>query len=519
MAVELRLGSARKLAQVLGAAFLLLVASCRAPLAQQPAAEIHLVLLHTNDVHGQVLPRSGADAAGGGIARIAACIERVKQSEPNVIVVDAGDWFQGTPEGVVDGGLPIVRALALTGYDALCVGNHDLDAGIEHLRGLLEETQLPAVLANVREAAGERVAWAAPWRIVERGGLRIALVGLLTTATPEITHADARELTFVEPRIELERARSELAGRVDLLIPIAHLGVREARELARGSPDLPLIVSGHTHDLLTEGLREGETLIVQAGSRAQAVGRVDLWIAPETHRVLRSQATIEELRAEPEPAWRNSAVEAACSTLEMQASKELEAVVGVLQAPATRRKELGSSSAGNWICDTMRRHASADVALHNKGGTRSDLPAGKVTRRALFEFLPFDNTLVTLTLRGAELEACLRKALESKAHKGLEFSGLRAFVRRGADGSVQLVRIEVGGKPVEAERLYRVVANSFLAGGGDDLTELQQGADHHDDGLLLRDLMGRELAQPGGASPLVEPRVEIVDGAAGARTP
>jgi 2',3'-cyclic-nucleotide 2'-phosphodiesterase (5'-nucleotidase family) len=486
------------------------VSGCRVP-SRPDAALVHVVILHTNDVHGQVLPAAAPEAgapAVGGLARLAACIRELRATEPDLVVVDAGDWSQGTPEGALDSGSPFLEALDAVGYDAMCIGNHDLDHGIATLVGQLSRTGLPAILSNVRELDGSRVAWAQPWRIVEVRGVRIALVGLLTTATPEITHPDALGLRFEDPALAWSRAREELAGAADVLIPIAHLGLSEARALARAHPDIELLISGHSHDALPEGLREGSTLIAQAGSKAAFVGRVDLWISD--HGVVEVRAQLLPLTEDPKPEQRVPEVEAACEHLEQRSSERLAQRVGILAAPATRLKTLGSSSAGNWICDAMLRRTGADVALHNKGGARSDLAPGPLTRRDIYQFLPFENELVVMTLSGRELEACVRRAVEVTLHKGLDYAGMTVFVRRESEEVVRLARIEIGGLPLECEREYRVATSSYLAGGGSGLVELEHGANQRTIPVQLRDLMVEELVA-GYATPSEEQRVIVIE--------
>src|SRR5205085_11423188 len=131
-------------------------------------------------------------------------------------------------------------------------GNPRLAFGVANLARRITESKMPALLANVRERDGTRVPWAKPWRIVEKGAWKIALVGLVALETPEITHPDARELTFVDPARALAEVRTELAGRADWILPLTHLGVDSDRELARAHPDLPLVVGGHSHTFLKD---------------------------------------------------------------------------------------------------------------------------------------------------------------------------------------------------------------------------------------------------------------------------
>jgi 5'-nucleotidase len=509
-----------------------------------PAGErLHLAVLHTNDLHGQVLERKAVwidreePPEIGGLPRVAAEIARQKRELESqgagVLVLDAGDWFQGTPEGQLGRGAEFVRALAEVGYDVLVVGNHDFDHGVGHLRGLLAPGALPAVLANVFERApglgddadarpgdpGAKRALPAvpPWRIFERAGLRIAVVGLLTPTTPVISHPETRELDFRPPAQTLALALEELDGEVDLVIPLTHCGLEEDRALALAFPALPLVVGGHSHTYLKEGERVGGTLIVQAGSKASALGRAELWIDPRTRSVVESRARLIDLTTDASGEARGRALEAACAHMVEASAAAMTEVVGELSADARRGSGLTSGSAGNWMCDVMRAAGAADVALHNRGGIRRDILKGPVTRRDLFEIMPFENTLVVLELSGAELADVIEKSIEGSGRSGLEVSGARVFVRpaqasppvdhtpnKDAQGRTsaplgELVRIEIGGRALDPERVYRVATNSFLAGGGDGY--FARDGKLSDSGLLIREVLeqgfeGRRIQRP-----------------------
>ena len=109
----------------------------------------------------------------------------------------------------------------------------------------------------------------------------------------------------------MARSGREILADADLIVPVGHISVDESRRLAQAAPDLPLIVSGHSHTYLKEGVREGNTLIVQTGSKGSALGRVDLWLDPATRRVVKSEARVVNLLEEPAPKWRSLAIEAA----------------------------------------------------------------------------------------------------------------------------------------------------------------------------------------------------------------
>jgi len=462
----------------------------------------HLVVIHTNDLHGQVLPRpatwlerEGAPPDCGGLERLAACIESLRSEAREaglpVLVVDAGDWFQGTPEGRLDRGRGYLRALAELEYDGLAVGNHDLDHGPEVLAGHLRSVRLPALLANARSRDGSPLPGTEPYRIVRRGGLRIALVGLGSVHTPRMTRAGADELLWREPADVLAELQVELEGKVDWIQPITHQGVGADRELARAHPELDLIVGGHSHSLLRHGLREGQTLIVQAGSGATAVGRVDLWFDPRTKRVVKSTATLIQLYDPPDPRFARTDVRSACERLVRRSGKHMDKVVGHLTAPLVRgRDRTASSPAGNLVSDLMRAHAAADVALLGRSALRADLPAGPVTRRALFSFLPFDDQLLHLSLTGAELLEVLRAAVEDEGRSGLAVSGLTLELRRGR-GKSRLTGARVGEVPLDPGQTYRVVIDSFTASGGSRESPLGRARRRGRDSPHLRELVER----------------------------
>jgi len=393
----------------------------------------------------------------------------------------------------------------------MCVGNHDLDHGIEHLEGLLDEVALPTVLANVWHG-NERVDWGPPCRIIEVAGIRVGVVGLLTPTTPEISHEDTRILRFEDPAATLTRVRAEVEADVDWILPLTHLGVPDDLALARAHPDLPVIVGGHSHTYLKEGAFEGDVLVSHVGSTARTVGRLDLYFDGRTRELLELKHGVVDLLETPQPQHRNATVEELCAALVEESEREMAVVVGRLEAPLERN--LGryrSSPAGNLVTDVMRARLGADVAIQNRGGIRRDLAAGLVTRRNLFEILPFGNHLVAMTLSGAELEACVQAAIEGTAHTGLEFSGLVAEVAVEAGGNGRLVGLLVGGEPLDANRDYRVVTNSFLASGGDAYPSLGDGRDRREDPAPIRAALEEYFRACDSVLPPIEERYRVVE--------
>ena len=206
-------------------------------------------------------------------------------------------------------------------------------------------------------------------------------------------------------------------------------------------------------------------------------------------RVVESESQLISLRdASLVGEVRNEVVDTLCEELSRRAEAEMGTVVGRLAGPLERSRGLVSSSAGNWVSDLLREYGKADVGLHNKGGLRADVPVGDVSRRMLFEMLPFQNTVVVLELPGAVLRGAVRSAVEVRRHAGLEFSGMEVALRRAPGGGFQLAELRIGGEPIEPERVYRVATNSFLADGGDGYFEPAQFESARDTETLLWEL-------------------------------
>lgn len=481
-----------------------------------------ILLIHTNDVHGQVLPRKATWISKdqppliGGLPRLAAHVraERRKAAEQgrSMLVLDGGDCYQGTPEGGIDNGLPFVIAQALVGYDAMAIGNHDYDHGIDNTRRLLTRGNAPFLCANIRQRSdGSKVEWALPYRIMDLAGLRVAVVGFVTVDTPNISHPETRTLEFRDPARELAELKPELERqKVDWVLPLTHLGIERDRELARAHPELVLIVGGHSHTYLANGTREGNTLIVQTGSKAGAAGHVELEYRRDTRSLKAVSARLVDLLEEPPAADRVAAVDTICEALVRESDAIMSAVVGEALAPIERtRDNTRSGSAGNWITDLMRSYSGADLALMNRGGIRTDLRAGPLTRRDCYEICPFDNNLVVLSMPGSEVEILLRRCVESRNHSGVELSGGRVQLRKSGD-EVQLVGVQVGGAALDPARVYRVAVNSFMANGGDAYFEAGKSFPRQEDPILMRDLLCEMLGREPRTKAATDNRYETV---------
>jgi len=458
---------------------------------------------HTNDVHGWIMSRPGTNPldAGrlvGGAPALKALIDR--DGTPK-LVLDAGDWWQGTPEGSLTKGEAVAEVFNAVGYDAAEIGNHEFDAGQDALKSLIGKMNMPILAANVYGADGKRVPWTKPWIIKDVDGVKFGIFGLLTTHMDKLAFPkNIAGLTF---RREVDEARDDVkalrrAGAY-VIIAVTHVGYEEEgrpkfegdQTLAREVSGIDLIVGGHSHTVLSHAYRDPAhgTLIVQTGCYLVRVGRVTFKIDPKTHRVLASSDELIDLR--PDRMGEDPAVKAIVDKRADEAGKVFETVVATATADMTRASANAESGLGSWMADCYRNWAGADVAFQNGGGIRSDLSAGPVSLRRIFNVMPFDNSLVKLKMTGAQLRALLDHGMAGP--RLLQESGAEIEFTPGAPPGSRVTSVKIGGAPLDDAKTYSVVTLDFLVSGGDGFTEFG-GAPQDESEVLARDVL-KECAE------------------------
>ncbi|MBI4613446.1 MAG: 5'-nucleotidase C-terminal domain-containing protein [Planctomycetes bacterium] len=494
---------------------------------------VRVTILHTNDIHGQVHPKKAtwvsqeAPPLVGGYLSLATFVERVRSEVGaqggHVLLVDSGDVWQGTPEGTLTKGDLIVDLMNRVGYDVAVIGNHEYDLGEGNCERMVRRSKFPWLGANIRyEGSGGIPPYAKEFVVQEYEGVRIGILGVTTSEMKKVTGAGLTDgLVFVREEEGVIRAARALdVNSVDLVVLASHSGVEREREFAGEFPGIDIVLGGHSHTELRNGWIHPQTGVRVHQNRGSGLTatRIDLVFSRRTRKILSvSGATIDLWVAEfpPDPA---------AVALAAEYGKGIDAVMnqvlGELAGPLDRVRELASSPLGNWIADCMREATGAQIAFHNKGGIRSDLPAGPITRRMLFEISPFGNTLVTMDLSGHQI----RELLENSFLRGmsyLEISGLDLVTDPARPEGARILEARVAGVPLDANATYKVVTNNFLAQGGDGHVLFKEGANWTETGIVLLDATEKSLA---AASPLAYSSQERLrrpapEGAPGPETP
>jgi 2',3'-cyclic-nucleotide 2'-phosphodiesterase (5'-nucleotidase family) len=432
-----------------------------------------VTLFHTNDIHGSFLPepatwRPDKAEVGGFVALARHLAAERRTAAAACLLVDGGDFMTGDPvtaiasDGVV--GVAMAELMNLSGYDVGVIGNHEFDAGRANIARLAESFGYPLLAADLADTLG-RPAFRAQPVILERGGLRIAVLGVSCAELRDLcppSRISALELRDQAAVVQAQLA--DLVPRTDLQVLISHDGIEGDRALARGlaAAGLDVIVGAHSHTRLEEPQVVEGVVIVQAGSNLKNLGRLDLTLANGS--VTTYRGGLVELTA----AGGDDAVPPALAAAVDRYRREVETVYGerVGELTATwRRNSRGESNLGSWICEAMRARAGTDVALLNSGGLRKDLPPGPITLLDIHQMLPFANELVVVELAGADLRRVAQANAQAAADGSygiLQVAGL-AYAYRERAGAVELVETTVGGEPLRDDRIYSIALPDYVA--------------------------------------------------------
>lgn len=433
-----------------------------------------LVILHTNDMHGHLYPGYDFNMPGepkprvGGMARIAglarAVREQAEQAGTGFLLLDAGDVFEGTPEGLATRGMATIEVMNLAGYDAMTVGNHEFAHGVENLRALARGARFPMLACNIeREADRDATGFCVPWLIKETGGLRVAVIGVITPSTPVMNFPDAVSGLRFLPTAEQVAATLAQVNREhhpDVVVVLSHIGSQADAALARAVPGIPLIIGGHDHVALEAGMRRGESLICQTGDHALRCGRVDLTYDKETRTIVRLEATLVNLD-EQTPA----AAPEVLAKLETLRQPGYDEVIGRCGASCVQSRDQ-ESRIGNLVTDAVRAGTGAAVAVMNNGGIRSGLLRGAVTRRDLFEVAPFPESVRIYTLKGSALRSLIESGADGTGGFKYELSGVGFELHAKETEGRRVQRLCIGDQPLGEDADYRVAVSEFFAQHG-----------------------------------------------------
>lgn len=247
--------------------------------------KIKLVILHTNDTHSQVEPTESSTsktADMGGYARRMGVIDSIRNKEQNVLLLDAGDFSQGTPYFNFFNGRVEIDVMNRMKYDAATLGNHEFDNGIDTLAVILKTAKFPIISSNYELEKTPLFGMLKPYLILDHFGLRIGIITANVEPKGLIIESNYKGLIYKDAHKTANKTATFLKQKkhCDVIICLSHLGVKPDYEMAHGSNDIDVIIGGHSHSLLenaTEKNKVGKSVIIaQMGKSGLYLGKVEL---------------------------------------------------------------------------------------------------------------------------------------------------------------------------------------------------------------------------------------------------
>lgn len=471
-----------------------------------------LRVIETTDFHGAILGGQRERRTNrpiGGSPAVAAAIEHYRGQNPaGTVLIDGGDIFQGTMISNLQFGRPVVEQMNFLGYAAAAIGNHEFDWTADTLKSRVLNMQFAALGANMLERkTNKRPWWVRSDTTVTRRGVKVGIFGLAYPGTPRVTMpAYVAHLRFADDSVTSAPLPAKLRkGGASVVVAVGHIpaetdSTRKARgdiaRLARGIKGVDGWFGGHSHNVVDDVIENAPVMI--AGANGQWLVIADYTVDPVKRAVVTAETSHRNMQIYADEFPIDSAWVGHVERWNAEVGPVAAEVLGRSASPLDRNRP--EASIGNFICDAMRFSSGADIALQNPGGMRANMAAGTVTRAMVYDVMPFDNTIVTVELTGAEVRLALEQAL--RGERITQVSGIRYVVNMDAPAMQRVVSItNADGSPFDEAKTYKVAANNFMASGGDSYDALGQGRNKVESGFVIRGAMEafvRDRCKDGG---------------------
>ena len=459
-----------------------------------------LVVLHTNDIHGYF----EEDVENGhlGIDAVAAAKKYYQSLGANVLLLDAGDFAQGHTLVSYNQGMNAIELMNAAGYDAISLGNHELDYGYDNMINLVNAANFPVLDANIlSKETGEPLFDTN--ELFEFEGIKVCVFGLDTPETQtKASPLNVKKITFLDNEELFTCAQNQVdalkAIGCDYIICIGHLGVDE-ESAGRRSTDLiehvngiDLFVDGHSHTVYENGNQVKDTLIVSTGNYLNNLGVVVYDGIETTATLISAEEYVGERDAEVAALVQTKAEEVA-KAYDALFAKTVYDLVGDKPVVRSQETNLGNFAAGAYLyaattyAEEYQLGITVDGAISNGGGIRASISAGDISMNTLMTVFPFGNTVTIIKVTGAQLLEALEAAcficpeasgafpqvagiqfvLDTTVpyENGAQYPDSTYYAPANPGSRVTIT--SVGGKEFKLTDTYYIATNNFTAAGGD----------------------------------------------------
>jgi 2',3'-cyclic-nucleotide 2'-phosphodiesterase (5'-nucleotidase family) len=473
-------------------------------------------ILHTTDLHGHILPT--ADYNGnpdyGGLARCAAQIRRWRRQNPNSILIDVGDVYQGTDVSLRNKGELMIDLFNHLKYDAWIVGNHEFDWGIDTFMNALQRSAMPVLAANtilngkpagVSSDSHHPFAKIQPLIVKEIAGIKLAIIGVTTPGMPFWLPGEfTRGIEFQNPVEPVRRAIATAKNEgADAIVLSGHMGLKmrtggddfanTVMALTSEFPEVPVFIAGHTHQAIPSRITNG-VLFTQADHFGIHVGRVDLLFDRNSKKLLHREAICEMMDNRFHP---DHVIVSRARAQLAESDAALSSPVGELAETLRGQSRPGVPSdverlIGAAISEALvERNVPLDGVMHGAFDDRAGLVAGPKTLNDLWNLIPYENYIVTARLSPEEIKVVMEEVFTS--HEKRNLLGFEVKTQGRGENCRIISTTLADGRQLDRNKKYVIAFNSFDSrSGGHHFMKLRTLLERPEANYVLRPLQTRD---------------------------
>jgi 5'-nucleotidase/UDP-sugar diphosphatase len=489
-----------------------------------------LTILHTNDNHGRFWSnRHGEYGMAARKTLVDSIRAEVLKAGGEVLLLSGGDINTGVPESDLQNAEPDFKGMAMIGYDAMALGNHEFDNELAVIREQQQWVNFPFLAANIYDETTKKRLFK-PYELFAKGDLSIAVMGLTTEDTKKLGNPEfMNNIVFTKPVDEAKKLLPELKEKADIIIAATHMGHYQDGNfginapgdvsLARSVEGIDMIIGGHSQDpvcadaqgdIITKykaGMAcmpdvQNGTMIMQAHEWGKYVGRADLefkngQLSLVSYQLipvnLKKKVTNEQGEKErvfvAQEITEDEQLKAFLTPYQEKGQDKLQQKIGSVDGKLEGDRDVvrfKPTNMGYLIALAQMEKVGADLAVMNSGGVRDSIAQGDITYKDVLKVQPFANVTSFVELNGQELLDYLKVVAEKPIDSGAfaHFAGANLTVTNG-----KLVSVTVKGEKIDMTKTYRMAINSYIASGGDKYPVLNKHKGYVNSGFVDADVL------------------------------
>lgn len=520
--------------------FFFCIIFCALNLSSVFAQNTDLEILHTNDVHGRLLPYtfggSNNDELLGGVARRFTLINEIRQQTPKTffLLLDSGDIAQGSMFFNIYNGIPDIEFMNEQGYDAATIGNHEFDKGSLILSELVDKAKFPFLAANLQfDKQSPLYGKIKPYLIKDFNNIKVGIIGIVTDEIKLLSNI-GKYTKVLNPVKSVKKYIKEIDKDTDVIIILSHFGYDNDKYLASRIKNADIIIGGHSHTAITSpafinDLNKHPIIIVQAGEFGRFLGDLKVKVADDQVSFVSYKLHTIDSSISPD-----SLIVDKLKSFQDQIDKSSQIIIGkTLTSINFIRDEVRGkeTSGGNFVVDAIKnKFPETDIVFQNGGGIRKDIiiPPGNITLADVLEIHPFDDEIILFDLSGKDIKSTLERSVASLPYSYggfLQVSGITFVVDVSKPPQVltkdyQKIKREgsrvrdifINGKSINLNKTYRIAANTFLVNGGNGFWSMRNSSKHlYNSGITVTDILEEYLKNHSPVSPTVGDRIKVVN--------